>query len=185
MNQEISKDDEVRRIKLVTKTGEVVTDYEDEYFSDDDTPLADLPDTQATIAKAEAQRRADLIEKATAPIYAGLDENRKNIEKLQDEMARDEWKHQTKAGANVHDQESYEKYLQERQVLILTKASIEKQEKARHIELEKIAATARIKELAVERQKRDGGNIAEAERVIRLENPDLVQAEIFENMEAQ
>jgi hypothetical protein len=130
MNQE-EIDDEPRRVKLVTKSGDVVTDYEDEYFSDDDTPLADLPDTQAAIAKAEAQRRADLIEKATAPLYAGLNENRQNIEKLQDEQARVEWEHQQKAGANVHDQESYEKYLQERQVLILTKAAIEKQEKAR------------------------------------------------------
>lgn len=88
-------------------------------------------ETLDIIQKREAQRRADAIEKATAPLYEGLNENRQHIEKLHDVMARDEWEKQRQAGAKVHDQESYESYLKERQILIDTKAAIEKQEKAR------------------------------------------------------
>ena len=54
-----------KRIKLVTRDGQVVEDYEDEYFADDDTPLADLPDTQAAIANDEDAERAAAINAMT------------------------------------------------------------------------------------------------------------------------
>ena len=54
-----------KRIKLVTRDGQVVEDYEDEYFAEDDTPLADLPDTQAAIANDEDAERAAAINAMT------------------------------------------------------------------------------------------------------------------------
>jgi urease gamma subunit len=136
--------------------------------------------TLEVIKKRAADLRAEHIENGFAPLIEQMKELNQNTSQLQAEVSRAEFEHQQKAGANVHDQESYEKYLQERQVLILTKASIEKEEKARSAELEKQSATAKIKALAVERQLRDGGTLEECERVIRLENHQLVNDELME-----
>ena len=48
-------------------------------------------ETLDIIQKRETQRRADVIEKATTPLYAGLEENRQNIEKLQNDFDRMAW----------------------------------------------------------------------------------------------
>lgn len=87
----------------------------------------------------------------------------------------------------------YAAYEREQEIDILTAAAVRKheQERINKEELKKQeraqkqsakSAKARIKALAVERQKRDGGTLEEAERVIRLENPDLVNEETWEEM---
>jgi hypothetical protein len=164
-------------------------------------------ETLDVLQKREEARRADAIEKATAPLYAGLNENRQSIEKLQNDFDRMAWEASPEAeigrlaeqrikktgesyeaaysDISLSRPDLYEKVVSAKAQRILAKAMIEKDEKARAEAIEKQSATAKIQALAIERQKRDGGTITEAERVIRLENPDLVQAEIFENMEAQ
>ena len=159
-------------------------------------------ETLDVIQKHEAQRRAEAIEKATAPLYAGLEENRKNIEKHQDEQARFDFERSpegkitalakgraSKTGETFEEAfsvlclshpELYEEVLQGRKERILAQAMIEKSEKARAEAIEKQSATAKIKALAVERQLRDGGTLEECERVIRLENPQLVNDETME-----
>jgi hypothetical protein len=134
-------------------------------------------ETLDAIKRRAADLRAEHIETGFAPLYKQISDLGHYTDDVQAEMSRNEFEHQMKAGANVHDQPSYESYLKERQILIDALAAIEKQA---HEQIEKQSATAKIMALTVERQKRDGGTIMEAERVIRLENPDLVQAEIME-----
>jgi hypothetical protein len=86
-------------------------------------------ETVNVLRKRDDARRADAIEKAIAPLYAGFEENRQNIKKLHDEIARAESEHQERAAANVTDDESYEAYLKERQLLILAKSTLERQDK--------------------------------------------------------
>ena len=110
-------------------------------------------DTLDVIQKEEAQRRADSIDKATAPLYAGLEENRKNIEHLQDEQARFDFERSpegkitalakgraSKTGETFEEAfsvlclshpELYEEVLQGRKERILAKAMIEKSESER------------------------------------------------------
>jgi hypothetical protein len=159
-------------------------------------------DTLDVIQKEEAQRRADSIEKATAPLYAGLEENRRNIEKHQDEQARFDFERSpegkisalakerlSKTGETFEEAfsvlclshpELYEEVIQKRKERILAQAMIEKSEKARAEAIEKQSATAKIKALAAQRQLRDGGTMEECERVIRLENTQLVNDETME-----
>ena len=170
-------------------------------------------ETLDVLQKREEARRADAIEKATAPLYAGLNENRQSIEKLQNDFDRMAWEaspeaeigrladqrikktgesfEQAYSAISLARPDLYEKVVSAKAQRILAKAMIEKSESERASKaakaeaIEKQTATAKIQALAIERQKRDGGTLAECGRVIRLENPDLVQQEIFENMEAQ
>jgi hypothetical protein len=48
-------------------------------------------ETLDLLQKREAQRRADSIEKATATLYAGLEENKRSIDKLHDDYVRMAW----------------------------------------------------------------------------------------------
>src|SRR5665647_1021115 len=158
-------------------------------------------DTLDVIQKEEEVRRSDGIEKAIASLRKGNDNIKQQLETISQEDARrdfeavngrlielankrvaksDETFEAAMAAVTLERPDLYEGMLKKRQVLILTKAAIEKEEKARAEAIEKQSATAKIKALAAQRQLRDGGTIEEAERVIRLENPGLVNDELME-----
>lgn len=97
--------EQTKRIKLVTRDRKVVTDWEDEYDATEDAPLSELPETQAAIATADAQERADIIEQAFAPLGQKTADLNHYVGELQADMARIEWENQQKAAATQEPQE--------------------------------------------------------------------------------
>lgn len=81
---------EPKQIKLVTRDGNVVTDYEDEYFSDDDTPLEELPDTQAVIDAANAKIITTTFENVTSQLHDSNTELSQRINEVAEIEARTE-----------------------------------------------------------------------------------------------
>lgn len=152
-------------------------------------------DTLAVIQKEEEERRSDGIEKAIASLRKGNDNIRQQLETISQEDARrdfesvngrlielankrvdksDETFEAAMAAVTLERPDLYEEMLKKRQVLILTKAEIEKQahiEKA--VDVPDTPTGNKLAQMAKELADREGMSFDAAWFAVKAANPAL------------
>jgi hypothetical protein len=112
------KKDKPRRVKVVTRQGEVVKDWSDEIDPEIVTPLADLPEMQAQLKKQEDEEQKSLLTKAIDGLHRAYAKVHQEIEKVQEEEVRRSYESKVvKFGddPNTLTDAEYDKYLLQRE----------------------------------------------------------------------
>jgi hypothetical protein len=90
MTDEDESTDEPKRVTLVTRDGSLIEDYADEVDFAEETPLADLPDTQAVIDAANAKKLTATFKPVIDARQQEINDIKQGIENVHETNARTE-----------------------------------------------------------------------------------------------
>jgi hypothetical protein len=130
-------------------------------------------ETLNNIKRRAADLRAEHIENAFVPIREQMSDLNRSTNELQANLSRDEWDAQNRAADKVHDQESYESYLKERQILIDTRAAIEREQIEKAITVPDTPTGKKLAQMAKNLADREGMSFDAAWFRVKAEHPDL------------